>query len=257
MFIRPGVELANLSDTGRVRSDNQDYYCYAEPADDGDFERKGRLAVVADGMGGHAGGQVASGVAVDRVRQIYLAHPGDDPREALVAAFQEAHAAIQEQAREDPELRGMGTTCTAAVMRGNELYYAHVGDSRMYLIHDGVIHQLTEDHNYVGRLLREGRITPEEAAVHPDRNILTAALGMESAVPVEISDVPLEIASGDVVLICTDGLHGLVGDPELLEAATRLTPHEACRELVQRAKDRGGSDNITLEILRKTGDREL
>lgn len=250
MIIRPGIELANLTDVGCVREANEDYYCYAEPEDDAEFHRKGRLAMVADGMGGHVGGQVASGIAVDTVRQVYLNHPGDDPLEALAAAFQEAQAAILEHAREHPELHGMGTTCTVAVVREHELFYGHVGDSRLYLIRAAEIRQITEDHSHVGRLLREGMITPEEAAVHPDRNVLTAALGMEGTVPCEIPEAPLGLEPGDLLLLCSDGLHGLVADPEMLHVSTRNAPREACQELVRMARERGGFDNITVEILR-------
>ena len=118
MLIRPGIELANLTDVGCHRAENEDYYCYAEPEDDLDFQRKGRLAVVADGMGGHEGGKLASAIAVETVRDGYLNHPDGDPREALQTAFQNAHAAIQEYARQHPELDGMGTTCTGAVDPG-------------------------------------------------------------------------------------------------------------------------------------------
>src|SRR5215471_3272375 len=127
MVIRPGIELANLTDTGRVRTENEDYYCYAEPDDDQVFRVKGRLAVVADGMGGHIGGQVASGLAVDTLKRVYLSEPVEDPREALVAGFRQAHAAIHDYVREHPELKSMGTTCTAAVVRDFELFYGHIG----------------------------------------------------------------------------------------------------------------------------------
>jgi len=250
MVIRPGIELANLSDTGTTRTENEDYYCYAEPASDEEFRKKGRLAIVADGMGGHAGGQVASGIAVDQVRQVYLDHPADEPQEALVAAFREAHAAILDYAREHPELRGMGTTCTVAVVRDSDLFFGHVGDSRLYLIRDGSISRVTQDHSLVGRMVREGLLTPEEAAVHPDRNVLTAALGMESAVPIEVSEEPMPLATGDTLLICTDGLHGLVSDEEMGSIACSHTPTQACRELVRIANERGGFDNITVEILK-------
>src|SRR5260370_5620877 len=152
MLLRPGLELANLSDVGLHRAQNEDYYCYVEPASDEDFRRIGRLAVVADGMGGHEGGQVASGIAVETVRDVYLKHPGDNPSQALLAAFQDAHAAIQDYAREHPELHRMGTTCTAVALRGGELFYGHVSDSRLSLIRDsGISH--TADHPYLFRRL--------------------------------------------------------------------------------------------------------
>jgi serine/threonine protein phosphatase PrpC len=250
MLLRPGLELANLSDVGLQREKNEDYFCYAEPASEEDFRRIGRLAVVADGMGGHEGGQVASGIAIETVRDVYLQHAGDDPGEALLTAFQNAHAAIQAYAREHPELRGMGTTCTAIALRERDLFYGHVGDSRLYLIRDSGISQVTDDHSLVGQLVRLGQITTEEAAVHPDRNVLTAALGMDAAVPGDFSELPVLLYPNDILLICTDGLHGLVNDQELRDIALSNPPREACRELVRMANDRGGFDNITVQILK-------
>jgi protein phosphatase len=253
MVIRPGLELANLTDTGRVREVNEDYYCYFEPDDDESFRVKGRLAVVADGMGGHIGGQVASGLAVDTVKATYLSETAQDPRAALVAGFRNAHAAIHDYVREHPDLKSMGTTCTAAVVRDFQLYYGHIGDSRLYLVHNGAISQITRDHSMVNRLLERGQITPEEAAVHPDRNVLTAALGMQSQPAAEFSEAPLELWPGDVILICSDGLHGLVSDEEMNAVVKASAPRDACRTLVEMAKDRGGHDNITIQVLKLTG----
>jgi PPM family protein phosphatase len=250
MLIRPGLELANLTDTGTHRPENQDYYCYAEPESDEEYLIKGRLAVIADGMGGHHGGEVASRIAAEQVRDTYLASPGDDPRESLIAAFHAAHTAIQDYGRENPQFEGMGTTCTCAVVKDGHLYYGHVGDSRLYLIRSGAISLLTEDHSYVQKLVRKGMLTSEEAAVHPDRNILTAALGMPAAVPADFSSEPMPLSSGDVLLLCTDGLHGLVTDQEFLWTATHHPPTEACRALIRTAIERGGFDNITVQILR-------
>lgn len=250
MEIRPGIELANLSDVGCKRSENEDYYCYAEPDSEEEFKKKGRLAVIADGMGGHEGGQVASGLAVDTVRKTYLSFVSCDPHEALVEAFRRAHEAIQQWVGKHPELRGMGTTCTAAVLRDRQLYYGHVGDSRLYLLRDSTISRLTRDHSFVNRLLEQGLLTPEEAAVHPERNVLTAALGTNSQAPVDFSETPIPLAPADVLLLSTDGLHGLVNDDELLAVASECPPRDACRTLVEMAKKRGGADNITLQIIR-------
>jgi serine/threonine protein phosphatase PrpC len=250
MLLRPGLELANLSDVGRQREQNEDYFCYVEPASEEDFKRIGRLAVVADGMGGHVGGQVASSIAIETVRDVYLTHTSVDPSEALLTAFQDAHAAIQAHAREHPELHGMGTTCTAAVLRDRVLYYGHVGESRLFLSRDLDISHVTDDHSVVGRLLREGQITPEQAAVHPDKNVLTAALGMDSAVPGDFSEIPVPLNPNDILLLCTDGLHGLVCDQEMHQVALNNPPTEACRELVRMANERGGFDNITVQILK-------
>lgn len=249
MLIRPGIELANLTDVGCQRADNEDYYCYVEPDDDADFLRKGRLAVIADGMGGHQGGEVASTLAVETVRDAYLSHPSDDPREALRAAFQQAHAAIRDLAMRNPELQGMGTTCTAASLLDSQLWYGHIGDSRLYLVRGYRISQLTQDHSQVARMVRDGLITPEEASIHPQRNVLISAMGAESAAS-DFSDTPLPLEPDDILLICTDGLHGLVNDQELLAVAATRRPEEACKELVNMAKARGGFDNITLQILK-------
>jgi serine/threonine protein phosphatase PrpC len=249
MRIRPGIELANLTDVGCHRAENEDYYCYVEPDDDLDFQKKGRLAVVADGMGGHEGGKVASTIAVEAVRDGYLNHPGGDPRQALRTAFQNAHAAIQEHARQHPELQGMGTTCTAVTVVDHQLCYGHVGDSRLYLIRGYAISRLTQDHSRVAQMVQDGMITAEEASVHPQRNVLTAAMGLDPAA-CDFSETPLPLVSGDILLLATDGLHGLVTDEELLATAATQTPPDACKELVRMAKERGGFDNITLQILK-------
>jgi protein phosphatase len=251
VFIRPGLELANLTDIGCHRAENEDYYCYVEPEDDGVFERKGRLAVVADGMGGHQGGKVASAIAVDTVRDAYLTNASDDPQEALRTAFQDAHSAIRQMASQRQDLAGMGTTCTAAAVCNGKLSFGHIGDSRLYLIRGYHISQLTQDHSRVARMVQDGLLTPDEASIHPERNVLTAAMGSDSASS-DFSISPLPLAPGDILLICTDGLHGLVRDQELLAVAATQTPEEACRALVGMAKQRGGFDNITLQILKIT-----
>jgi protein phosphatase len=143
----------------------------------------------------------------------------------------------------------MGTTCTAATILDGELYFGHVGDSRLYLIRGYSISLLTRDHSQVARLVQDGLITPEEASVHPQRNVLTAAMGVEPAAA-DFSDMPLPLLPGDILLICTDGLHGLVNDQEMLATASTLDPLEACKELVRMAKERGGFDNITVQILK-------
>ncbi len=226
MRLRPGIELANLTDVGCVRERNEDYYGYAEPEDDAAFEKKGRLAIVADGMGGHEGGEIASGIAVDTVRSVYFSESVGEPHAALMAAFREAHERIQEFAGDHPNLRGMGTTCTAAAIRDHQLFYGHVGDSRLYLIRDGSISQVTEDHSLVNRMVRQGLIRPEEAASHPDRNVLTSALGTEGRVSADFADDPVALKRGDILLICSDGLHTAVSDQEMLNLAIGNRPRE-------------------------------
>ena len=249
MIVRPGIELANLTDPGCVRERNEDYYCYFEPDDDEAFRSRGRLIVVADGMGGHEGGEIASGIAVEMVRKTWSSGTGE-PTDLLISALSNAHAAIQDYAHEHPELSGMGTTCTAAAVIGDLLYYGHVGDTRLYLFRNGGIRRVTHDHSLVQRLVDSGAITEEQAAEHPDKNVLVSALGMRGEVAVDVPDAGVPLESGDTLLICTDGLHGLVSDAEMLDAATRHEPRQACQQLVQMAKDRGGPDNITLQIVR-------
>ncbi len=250
MRIRPGIEIANLTDPGCVRPVNEDDDCFAEPESDDLFRRRGRLMVVADGMGGHAGGQEASGLAVDALRTAFLNGATDDPVQLLVAGFSAAQEQILQKAADNAELRGMGTTCTAAIVQRGTLIYGHIGDTRLYLVRRGQPSQITEDHSLVNKLLKKGTITPEQAAVHEDRNVLTAALGMPThQLAAEFSDRPMPLEPGDRLVLASDGLHGLVNPDEIREAVEKETPYEACRTLVELAKLRGGPDNITVQVM--------
>ena len=233
-----------------MRQNNEDYFGYWEPEDDDQFLRKGRLAVVADGMGGYEGGQEASKLAVETLMAVYREFSGDDPQAALAGGLQRAHERVREYSFEHPQLRGMGTTCTAAAIVQDALYYAHVGDTRLYLIRDGEISKVTRDHSYVGRLVEAGIISPEEAEKHPQRNILTAAVGTNPELVMDTAKYPEPLRPDDVLLICTDGLWGQVRDPEILEAVDNKSAEKAGRELIALARERGGPDNITVEILR-------
>jgi protein phosphatase len=247
---KPGIEAASLTDVGRQRSNNEDSYLYWEPESDEDFRRKGRLAVVADGMGGYEGGLEASRLAVETVRSIYDNSVGGDPQGALMVAFESAHQNIQRFALDHPQFYGMGTTCTALTIVDNLLYFAHVGDSRLYLIRADSISRLTRDHSYVGRLVETGIVRSEDAESHPQRHILTAALGSGREVTPHIPDQPFPLEEGDILLLCTDGLWGVVGDPDLARIVQSNPPAEACHKLVALALERGGPDNITVLILR-------
>jgi serine/threonine protein phosphatase PrpC len=249
MGIRPGIEMASLSDLGCQRQNNEDCYSYWEPMSDEEFLRKGRLAMVADGMGGYKGGQEASRLAVDTVEQVYASTLDSDPQALLTAGFIAAHQRIQDQANKDPGLRGMGTTCTAIALLGNNLYYAHVGDSRLYMVRDGSMSLLTRDHSYVSRLVEDGILRAEEAESHPQRHILTAALGSGDEVFPDTAQEPIGLEKNDVLLFCTDGLWGVVGEKEIKSAAA-VQPEQACKALVSLAKQRGGPDNITVQLLR-------
>jgi PPM family protein phosphatase len=251
MNVKPGLVIASLSDVGCQRENNEDSYLYWEPAADRELQRKGRLAVIADGMGGYEGGQEASRLAVETVREVYENVVGDNPHAALLEAFARAHERIQSYAVRHPEFRGMGTTCTALVIRGRQLYFAHVGDSRLYLVRGDNIARLTRDHSYVGRLVESGIVRPEDAEKHPQRHILTAALGAGIEVAAIQSAQPgLVLQDFDDLLLCTDGLWGVVSDQELEKAVKGSTPAECCAALVKLALQRGGPDNITVQVLR-------
>jgi len=247
---KPGLELASLTDVGRLRTNNEDSYLYWEPDSPDDFARKGRLAVIADGMGGYEGGQEASRLAVETVRYVYENKFDGDPQSTLIGAMQSAHETIQRYAVEHPQFAGMGTTCTALSIVGNRLSFAHIGDSRLYLIRAGSISRLTRDHSYVGRLVESGIVRSEDAESHPQRHILTAALGSGREVAPHTPEQPVFLEEADVVVLCTDGLWSLVGEAELARIAPSEPPAEACQQLVDMALERGGPDNVTVLILR-------
>jgi PPM family protein phosphatase len=249
--VRPGLEIASLSDVGCQRKNNEDSFGYWEPEDDAAFSRWGRLAVVADGMGGAEGGQYASGIAVDTVVEVYgNLSSEENPQQRLIRAFAEANARVQRNALENPLLHGMGTTLTAFALIGADLYYAHVGDSRLYLLRQGNLRQLTHDHSLVARLVEQGLVRPEDAENHPQKHVLIAAIGVSDAVEPDSAAGPTSVISGNVLLLCTDGLWGQVSNPEITLTLTGNAPIAACRALVALAKERGGPDNITVQVAR-------
>ncbi len=230
------------SDVGLARSGNEDsYFC-------------GRTVfAVADGLGGHQGGEVASAAAVEPLAALDgrdFADPGE-AAEALADAVREANRAILDRAAGDPDLWGMGTTLTAAARAGDsQLQLAHVGDSRAYLFRDGDFEQLTTDHTVVGELVRRGRLTPAQAAIHPERSILTRAVGLDPRVPVDTPDA-VELRAGDQVLLCSDGLTEAVDDDQIAGLLSSEGDGDAaCRSLIDAANAAGGPDNITVVLLR-------
>jgi PPM family protein phosphatase len=250
MKIRPGIEIAGLTDVGCQRENNEDSYGYWESDDDAVFARLGRLAIVADGMGGHEGGQVASQIAVDAIQESYANTTSADPQQALITALAEAHGRIQQRAREDGNLKGMGTTCTVFAIVERKLHYAHVGDSRLYLLRNGTLKVLSRDHSLVARLVETGVIREEDAENHPQKHVLTAALGVADEIDPDKPAQPYSLETSDVVLICTDGLWGQLSERELKEILASQKPAQACQSLVQLAKEHGGPDNLTLQIAR-------
>jgi len=250
MKLHAGVEVSGQSDIGCVRQNNEDSFGYWEPEEDETFRRKGRLAIVADGMGGYEGGLEASRLAVDTLVGTYRDFGGDDPQRALIEGLQAAHEEVRRYGIEHPELMGMGTTCTAAAVVGNLLHYVHVGDTRLYLIRDGEITQMTRDHSYVGRLVEAGMISREDAERHPQRNILTAALGTNPELIMDSPGRPERLRAKDVLVLCSDGLWGQVHDQEILDVIEKQNAEGAGRDLIELARQRGGPDNITISILR-------
>jgi serine/threonine protein phosphatase PrpC len=227
------------TDVGRVRTINQDSFLV--------LDDRG-LYAVADGMGGHQGGEVASTLAVEALRATFVGGTSD----ALAEAIEEANLRIHERGEADPELQGMGTTVVAVAVveddDGGSLLIANVGDSRGYLFRDGDLTQLTEDHSMVADLVREGRITEAEAEVHPQRNIVTRVLGVYDQVDIDLW--PVDVVRGDRLLLCSDGLFNEVAADQTASVLRRLSdPQEAADELVRLANEGGGRDNITVLVV--------
>ncbi len=236
------------TDVGRVRANNQDQLLVTAELE---------LFAVADGMGGHAAGEVASLTAVEALKASYQVKGGT---EGLVAAAHQANRSIFERARADPDLHGMGTTLVAVALVNEDdedrLAVVNVGDSRVYLLRDGQLEQLTTDHSLVQELVDDGQLTEQEATVHPQRHVLTRALGVDSEVNVDLLQVlPLK---GDRLLLCSDGLSRELSDPQVASILRRLAdPDDAARELVAAARNRGGNDNITVVIVDVVDDDDV
>ena len=244
------LEVAALSHIGLVRQKNEDALGYLEPSEIKVRETKGSVFLVADGMGGHRGGEIASQLAVETIISSYFGLRETDPAEALDRAFKEANRIIIEKSQSDVSLHGMGTTCTALVFRGGKAYLAHVGDSRAYLFRDGKLDRLTEDHSLVGEMVRSGILSDEDARFHPRRNVITRSIGTHEDLLVDVSEEPIELEKGDVFVLCSDGLTSLVGESELRTVLEANAPGSACAALVDLANDHGGKDNITIQIVK-------
>ena len=243
------VEAAVQTDTGCVRESNEDGITFVRPETPERLREKGYLAVVADGMGGHRGGEVASGIAVTVVPRVYYEHAGRC-REALEAALESANRDIYRAGAENPDNEGMGTTCTALAIKGGAAYCSHVGDSRLYLVRNGETRQMTEDHSLVMEMVRSGIISPEEARHHPSRNVITRALGNDSSLQISSWEQFFPVREGDLFVLCSDGLHEYLEEGELLPYSETADLSEACRALIELAKSRGGKDNISVALIR-------
>jgi PPM family protein phosphatase len=228
------MQIGSKTDKGRVREQNEDCFGY-----------RNNLFVVADGMGGHEAGEVASAIAV----QIILnSEFGTDIRQSLKDAVLKANDVILKETEQHPEYDGMGTTIAVLVLNGEQGYLAHIGDSRIYIWSNGELQQITKDHSLVAELVKNGGITEEEAKTHPQRNVLTRALGTQGLDEVEIKEI--SITRGDKLLLCTDGLSGLLDDNDLKILLNKAeTPQDTVNILIDTANERGGPDNITVILI--------
>ncbi|MBO3744662.1 serine/threonine-protein phosphatase [Streptosporangiaceae bacterium NEAU-GS5] len=230
------LRYASGSDIGRRRAENQDSV-YAS----------GRLLAVADGVGGNGHGDVASATVINTISALDQSGPGPDPLGALAAAVDDASRRLKEMAAADPTLQRMGTTLTALLWDGSRLALAHIGDSRGYMLRDGMLYQITRDHTLVQTMVDDGRMTPEQAATHPRRSLLMRALETTSAAKPDLS--VRDVLRGDRYLLCSDGLTAVVSAEEIHDMLSTVPdPETAVRRLIDLANEGGGPDNITCVV---------
>ena len=233
------VAFGSCTDVGRMRDHNEDSLFVAPP-----------LFVVADGMGGHAAGEVASELAIQTISDLAPAYPNGP---MLGMAVETANQAVYNAAQENERRSGMGTTVTAAMVSGGRLVIAQVGDSRAYLLSGGRLQQLTRDHSLMAEMIEAGQITPEEARVHPKRNFITRALGTAPTVRPDLYE--LNVGAGDRLLLCSDGLSGMIDDEAIAKILSAYSDPQVCADqLVAAANEAGGHDNITAVVVDVGGD---
>jgi protein phosphatase len=245
------IDYASRTDVGVRRSHNQDAHVLMPATDTDQWRNRGHVFLVADGMGAHAVGELASKMAVDNIPHIYSKHAREGAIAALRKAFVEANVTIHTRGRQNREFQGMGTTASALILRPEGAWIGHVGDSRVYRIRGGVIEQLSFDHSLIWELARRQQKRPEEMQGIPP-NVIVRSLGPEPLVQVDVEG-PHEVQPGDIYLLCSDGLSGQVTDREIGAVVSSLPPDEACRFLVHLANLQGGPDNITVLIIRVSG----
>jgi len=247
-------EAAMRSHVGAVRALNEDVILYVTGGTEGD--QRGSLALVADGMGGHSAGEVASRIAAETVRCVYFQRDGSVPA-VFAAAFDAANRQILDWAADHPECAGMGTTCTALALRHEGAWIAHIGDSRAYLLRGGRLSQLTTDQTLVAQLVAEGKLRADEATRSPVNNVLLQALGMGPGIAPMIGTNPQQIMPGDILVLCSDGLSGLVSEQAIAGIVARMSPHDACDALIDAALKAGGHDNISVGVFRAQAEADL
>ena len=237
-----------LTDVGRKRERNQDNVTSFVPEEPAVLEERGALFVVCDGMGGHAAGEVAAEQGVRTIREVYFASQGQDVITSIAQAVKAANDAIYSLARSHTEYSGMGTTCVTLVIAGGRAYIVNIGDSRAYIIRDGQMRQVTQDHSWVAEQVRIGLLTEEQARVHAHRNVITRSLGTQPNITADLFVETLR--DGDRVLLCSDGLHGYVEEAAISqEVVTQPSPEQAARNLIAMANANGGPDNISAIVV--------
>lgn len=246
---------AMRTDRGLVREVNEDAVAWITPQDESASKSHGSLAIVADGMGGHAAGEIASAIAVEVIQRLYYDLKAPTPK-VLETAFTAANRAILEYAERHPECRGMGTTCTMLAFRDGKAWLGHIGDSRAYLLRKGELRQLSEDQTLIAQLLSEGAITPEEADSSPAQNVILQALGARTNIEPFIGSEGIALEAGDVLVLCSDGVFNMIEEPMIADVAGRLPPQEACDALIEAALAAGGHDNASLGVFSVTAETD-
>jgi protein phosphatase len=242
-----GILSAGASDIGRKRKTNQDSIC---------LDHKHHFFAVADGMGGHNGGDIASQLSVKVMPEFLVQNISKEPQSLMKSMIQEVNRAILQKAEEQPELHGMGTTLSAIYFHGQTLVIGNVGDSRVYMVNNHNIYQMTRDHSFVQEKLNMGIYTREEAVKDPQKNVLVRSVGFEADINVDVFNY--RICKNDIFMICSDGLHGKVSDGDILHiiqqyindpaTCTMADVEGAVKELIQQANDNGGQDNISVIV---------
>jgi len=246
--IRPKVTIAAKTDLGRTRENNEDKFEFYLPEDENQLATRGQIFLVCDGMGGHAAGQFASELACKTFIDVYLHHPATDPEVAMAAAVMAANRYVVDVGRMIPAKKGMGTTLSGLVLIQDSAYVVHVGDSRAYRLRQGELLRLTEDHTWIEEAIKEGVITADERDYHPYKHVLTRAIGIEGDLKPDIERFDLK--TGDVFLLCSDGLINHVSDEAIGEVLRTKLAAEAAWALVGQALQGGGSDNTTVLLVR-------
>jgi len=252
----PGVlQVIIKTDTGNIRTNNEDAAAFFYPDDSSLLNTKGVMLVLADGMGGHNSGEVASNMTVEGVAREYYRNANREVIPAVRRAVERVNRAIYDKSKNHVQHSGMGTTCTLLLIKEQKIYVGHVGDSRAYIFKNGSLHSLTTDHTLVNSLVEEGKITEEEAESHPQRNVLLKALGIDKKISPEVRDTGFGLAPGDRLLLCSDGLYEYFSHEELRRfGLAALSPALWAKQLVETAKERGGHDNITVVVAEALSD---